>query len=47
MDILPRQGLAAPYPSPRYAAWVIGVLFLVTLFHDDAKLPRARGGPQR
>lgn len=40
MDILPRQRLAAPYPSLRYAAWVIGVLFLVTLFSQlDRQLP--------
>lgn len=47
MDILSRQELAAPYPSLGYAAWVIGLLFLVTVFHDDAKLPWTLGGPQR
>ncbi|MBB3219952.1 spinster family MFS transporter [Pseudoduganella umbonata] len=40
MDILSRQRLAAPYPSLGYAAWVIGVLFLVTLFSQlDRQLP--------
>ncbi|HEX8601371.1 MAG TPA: MFS transporter [Pseudoduganella sp.] len=40
MEILPRQRLTAPYPSLGYAAWVIGVLFLVTLFSQlDRQLP--------
>lgn len=40
MDILSRQRLGAPYPSLGYAAWVIGVLFLVTLFSQlDRQLP--------
>jgi MFS family permease len=40
MQILPHQRLAAPYPSLGYAAWVIGVLFLVTLFSQlDRQLP--------
>lgn len=40
MEVLPQQRLAAPYPSLAYAAWVIGVLFLVTLFSQlDRQLP--------
>lgn len=40
MDIPTRQKLDAPYPSLGYAAWVIGVLFLVTLFSQlDRQLP--------
>lgn len=40
MEILPRQRLDAPYPSLQYAGYVIGVLFLITLFSQlDRQLP--------
>ena len=40
MESIHPQRLVAPYPGARYAWYVIGVLFLITLFSQlDRQLP--------